>query len=139
MTVDEALAALFKIGLRGEYKFTDHSEWTRIFMIDPAGVTQGRLSFRNGELANEKFYVSKVANGSEIFDDEFWPAAWRLWVTKRELLELARWRMLVVQARHEAQEERAIKQAARDLLPPRKRPRLQINVRKYLYRSLFNQ
>jgi hypothetical protein len=48
MNGSEALVALREIGLRGQLRMTGHPEWQRIFMIDAQGITQGRISLRNG-------------------------------------------------------------------------------------------
>lgn len=138
MNEAEALEALKAIGLRGEVNSTGSADWRRIFMIDASGVTQGRLSFFQGKLYSEKFYVSKVANGPRVLPDERLPCAWRLWTTRGELLTLRDWSLALGKARHAAHDERDEKQAWRDANPKRgKRPRLELNVRKYLYREIF--
>ena len=122
ITPTEATEILAAIGLRGDAHSTGHAEWTRLFMVDPSGVTQGRMSFRNGLLQSRKWYVS---------------GAWRLWVERHERLDVTRWNVAVQAAIRAAHAARDVKQARRDANPGPKRKPLQLNVRTHLGKILM--
>jgi hypothetical protein len=145
MNGSEALVALREIGLRGQLRMTGHPEWQRIFMIDAQGITQGRISLRNGLVESVKFYVVKVSDGPHILPNEIYPTAWTLWTQRRERIDVGRWNMAIETAKRAACAERDEKQAWRNANPlglnargvQKTRKRLLPNVRKHLYRELF--
>ena len=131
MTESEARAALKAIGLRSELKATGSPEWQRIFILNRSGVTQGRISVRNGVVESVKWYVHEIDSGP-VLSDERWPWAWWLWFDRREVLTEVRWLRALAAAKRLAEADRALRQVARDLLPPRKRKRLALRVRSFL-------
>ncbi len=139
MTEHETIEALEAIGLRGDPRATGAPEWRRVFIIDPDGVTQGRISIHNGAYSHAKWYVDG-APGQIPVPDERWPWAWRLWIERRERLDVARWNTAVQRALKAARVERAEKQAWRDAHPKKgKRQRLELNVGRHLAAELLGQ
>ena len=134
MTEAEAIRVLNAIGLNGQPSSTRHHEWRRVYITDAAGAQQGRISFHKGVLYSIKWYVSKIESGP-ILADERHPAAWWLWTTRGYRLDKRVWDSSVAYAIQAAMNERAEKQALRDL-DPKPRRGLKLNVRKHLRRLL---
>ncbi len=137
MTEAETLEALAAIGLRGEPCGTGHADYRRIFIIDGHGISQGRITIYCGQYHHVKWYV-EGALGEGILPDERLPWAWRLWLERRQRLDVARWNMTVQRAEQLAHAERAAKQAWRDAnRKPGKRPRLALKTRSYVTKLLL--
>lgn len=132
MTESQTLEALAAIGLRGEARSTGHPDYRRIFIIDAGGILQGRITMLRGQYDHATWYVDH-ATGERVLPDERLPWAWRVWITRREQLDIARWNVLVQRAEQLARADRSAKQAWRAAHPKRgKRQRLTLNTRRHL-------
>lgn len=70
------LDRLKQIGLNGKLSKTGHVDYERVFVLDPAGVSIGRMTIFRGEYSHTKWYVKKANFTGCLRDNEIYVLMW---------------------------------------------------------------
>lgn len=96
MNVNETIAKLAMIGLKGKFQTTGHADYARVYVLDAAGVTLGRISIFQGAYSHIKWY-SGIIEAYNI-DQRRPTLAWNMLLQSNEVLTDTMWSSIKHQA-----------------------------------------
>ena len=96
MNVNETIAKLALIGLKGKFQTTGHADYARVYVLDAAGVTLGRITIFQGSYSHIKWY-SGIIEAYNI-DQRRPTLAWDMLLQSNEVLTDTMWSSIKHQA-----------------------------------------